>query len=323
MANRVSPQDQVFLSEGRVAGDFHYQNMAARRSGEKQKVDFMDLDDGGRGPFLFDLVRFLVTNQAVFVRVPNEQLVDAYIQGLEGSKSEKPWRIKKLSDLSFKKIEDGEANYVEKNRRGDDLHFERLGLSRLKESPVEVQKLAQTVAESLAKRFDGHVLSIGTRRKTVGGSQGFLRVWVLLKTKDGDRIFEAKEIGEPALSAWAPQQGFAVRINDLIQVFWGDHPEAYGVMTIDSQNFWFRPRGPKFFRTDFPDGREQDDADTYRDEMLAFANYLGRRHGRQDEAEAYREAVTGRSDDFRQWVQLTTRDYLQNSHDQFANQYAP
>lgn len=88
-----------FLIEGLVSGDFHYQNMAARARDEKAKVDFMDLDDGGRGPFVFDLVRYLVTGQAIAPEhVAMRPVIEAYIDGILGTKTPKPERVEKVSD---------------------------------------------------------------------------------------------------------------------------------------------------------------------------------------------------------------------------------
>ncbi len=318
-----------FLIEGLVSGDFHYQNMAARSRLEKVKVDFMDLDDGGRGAFTFDLVRYLVTGQAIAQdHALLKPVLDAYIDGLLGAKAKKPKRVEQVSEISAKKLAAAEAEFQQKNiRNGRQLNHERLGLTLMKESSIAEKALIQSTAQTLAVKLGAvEILDVASRRRVDGGSQGFLRVWALLKFADGSlRIFEAKEIGEPAISEYREQIPFAARIQKLIEVFWNEPVTDYGVVAVldvgaGSRDFWFRPRGKKHFKTELPDVNNAKALSNYQDEVLYFANYLGRRHGGQEAAHKFAEAVQKNPREFIDYVLELTREYREISQGQFHRQ---
>lgn len=321
----VSPvkSEFVFRDEGVLAGDFHYQNMSARQSKDGLKVDFMDLDDGGRGPFAFDLVRFLVTAMAVKPHVSQASLIDAYVRGLEGEKMPKPRRVEEVLAMTERKVKEADRQYLESKTIGDSLDFVELGLNRLNEEPLEVRRTAENVAENLGKKLGGTALSIGTKRRTDGGSQGFLRVWVLLKMKSGTRIFEAKQLGDPALSAWEEQLPTPQRVAAAIDLFWGETSNDYGVVIAEGTHYWFRPRVKKYFRTDLPNNRVAQEREDYRQEMINFANYLGRRHGKQPEAALFLQHIESDQKGFDASIRELVHRYFTLSRHEFDTQDHP
>lgn len=320
-----------FLAEGLVSGDFHYQNMAARARDQKAKVDFMDLDDGGRGPFVFDFVRYLVTGQAIAQdHVAMKPVIEAYIDGILGTKMAKPKRVAEVSEISAKKLEALESEFQEKTvLDGKTLNLDREGLTALSESTVTEQTFMRNTAEALAQRLGAtKVLDVASRRRVDGGSQGFLRVWSLLKFSDGSqRIYEAKEIGEPAIAEFGKQLPPADRIQQLVEIFWKEPVTDYGILTISQEsgdrNFWFRPRGKKHFKTELPDVTDEKALAKYTEEVLYFANYLGRRHGQQDDAKSIAAAIEKDPKAFIVYVTALAREYYELSRGQFENQEKP
>lgn len=305
------------LQEGLITGDFHYQNMAARRQGDRWKVDFVDLDDGGRGPFIFDLVRFMVASRLVDTPVNESRLVDAYLRGLRGEKDEKPARVAKIHEADLKEIEKSEREFVEKHTHKSRFKAGHLDLTPFAESPKAERDVIAKAARQLARRLDGEVLDRASRRRMNGGSQGFLRVWTLLKIDGENRIFEAKELGEPALAYWGPQKPTESRVRDLMNSYWGETRDDYGIIRAAGRYFWFRPRVKKSFRTDLPSGNYLSSRENYREEMEYFANYLGRRHSAQKVSRDFVKFATGNVDVFRRDL----RDFADRHETEIRRQY--
>lgn len=322
-AKEVPTENAAILTEGLITGDFHYQNMAARRSDKHLKVDFMDLDDGGRGPFAFDVARFLVTAKAIDAQVDVGPLLKAYTRGLRGKKDDKPSRIADVIRLTDKKIAKRDREFLEKNTDGDALNFERLGLTKLEESTPAERALIEETAGVLGRLFESEVMSSASRRRVDGGSQGFLRVWTFLRNDGGVRIFEAKELGEPALSFWSPQKDAAERLPELMEAYWGEQRPEYGILKSGGRNFWFRPRVKKHFRTDLPSAQDREGRRMLLAEMEYFANYLGRRHGAQTQAEPYRAFAEKDSAAFQTALREFADRYDQEARRQFREQTRP
>lgn len=318
LADGAPAERAPLFAEGLIAGDFHYQNLAARRADGRLKIDFMDLDDGGRGPFVFDFARFLVTARAIDRKLDEGVLVDAYTRGLRGKKDDKPARLADVTRLTAKKIAKRDREFLEKNTDGDALNFARLELTRREESTERERALIDGTAAELGRIFDAAVLSAASRRRADGGSQGFLRVWALLRGEGGARIFEAKELGEPALGFWSPQKDAAERLPELMDVYWGERSADYGILKNGGRNFWFRPRAKKHFRTDLPAEGDRAGRRRLEAEMAYFANYLGRRHGAQEAAAPYRRLVEESPEAFREAL----RDFAEAHDREVRRQYA-
>lgn len=322
-ADALTSDKSALLTEGLITGDFHYQNMAARRTGEKLKVDFMDLDDGGQGPFVFDMVRFLVTAKAIEPGIDQAGLIKAYNRGVREKKDDRPERVQEVMDLPAKKIHKRDREFLEKNTDGNEFNYERLGLTKLQDSPVAERRLIQQTAAKLGRLFRADVMSAASRRRLDGGSQGYLRVWALLRNEAGLRIFEAKELGEPALNFWSPQKDAAERLPELMEAYWGESVPEYGILRSGGRNFWFRPRVKKHFRTDVPSLRDHESRKVVAEEILYFANYLGRRHGAQKSAEAYRELIENDPEMFTRALQDFVSTYDREARHQYKLQAEP
>src|SRR6185312_15137952 len=128
--------------------------------------------------------------------------------------------------------------------------------------------------------------------KETGGSQGMLRVWVLIDQAGRQAIYEFKDMADPATGYYENQKEQKSRLAEVTKTFWGvEDPVEYKVVSIEGGNFWLRPRykyGLKFNAEKMDSDKKLEKYDEW-NEFMAYL--LGRLHGKQTSATALRETL--------------------------------
>jgi hypothetical protein len=294
--------------EGLVAGDPHMGNFSVipvtTKSGRRQlKFVDIDFDDAGRGPFSLDFVRLVVTVKAVDKDVKIKDLVQAYVDGLQGRSAKVPSRIADVLSMSLARYDSLDADYVDK----------KTSHGKFKLKAGELERYAGTYRlDQIQALFPGvKVLDLASRPAERGGSAAAVRIWVLTESPDGvQRISEIKGYRPTALSEYESQKDPGALVRDIQAVFWpGLDPSGYDLTGLEGDLVWVRPK--KIPLIDIPYKLKSADDQVFVSDLALYdANILGRIHGAQ--SAAYVRAVTASQDDFRLAVKQLSHDYLDN-----------
>lgn len=170
--------------EGWCVGDAHPENFGiiyCQPEGRKSSMIFTmnDPDDGGPGPLLADVLRFLTAIRLLGQGISLEPIVNAYRQGLEG-------------DTGFSPIVKREKALARRNRKRPERLFRRGKKGAIKPTDKVKKRfrfgknIPPKIAKSLRKGIralvgkDYRICGIWSLRKRGGGSGGLRRYWVLL-----------------------------------------------------------------------------------------------------------------------------------------------
>ena len=88
----LSPLKKYLKFEGFVTGDPHLGNFAVmpvKKTNGKRDFAFLDIDfdDAGAAPLVLDFTRLMVALKAVSKDIKAEEIVQAYVSGLQGKKN--------------------------------------------------------------------------------------------------------------------------------------------------------------------------------------------------------------------------------------------
>jgi hypothetical protein len=284
----------ALLAKGIVAGDPHLLNFGDLYIKKEGQFALVDLDDGGRAPFLFDIVRYLVANRAAFVKVAQNELVDAYLLGLRLEKNKMPKRLRQALEEGSDNFSKNRDDYIDSVTKGERFKKEKLHLEDVQKASPERQRQINETIKVAKDLFAQEILDVGFKVKETGGSQGMLRIWILSKTKKGNlRIWELKECSEPAVAQFDSQLPQIQRLEQLKRLFWQAAEEAnqYGVFKVGERYYLKRPRLHGQLLRDLPSIDEKEDVELAKKELIYAAYYLGSVHGSQKESLPYLQAI--------------------------------
>src|SRR5262245_29961772 len=166
--------------KGVIAGDPHMGNFAAlplKSVGGSRKMQFVnvDFDDAGRGPFVLDLVRYLVAVKAITGQIKKRPLEESYLVGLAGKELNPPKEVRCLLTMPVADYEELVTKYAKKksSKQGFEL------------KAGEVEAYNDEIDCSLIERLftAEKIIDLALRPSDRGGSLGQLRVWVLAEDR--------------------------------------------------------------------------------------------------------------------------------------------
>jgi hypothetical protein len=322
-----TPMKKYLAYTGIVSGDPHYGNFSVipledvkgKESLEWANIDF---DDAGVAPFALDFARLVVAAKAIEYdqahdkeRFPGahekmkaysdgtvRQMVEAYVDGLNGRKLTPPPPVAKVLSKGIEKYRKEVAELVDKRTNKE---------NKIKLTPGEVvgpgTKLGPVRAdlERLFASQGNQILDLARVLKDRGGSAGSLRLLVLVKdSKNTLSLYDIKEWKETSLTSYQPQKPVGPWLADLHPVFWpGKSPSTYTLVKLAGKNFWIREKRKSILDVPY-DAKSEEDLIFLKDLGAYVANTLGLIHGRQASARPL-AALLSRSanlEEFRQAV---------------------
>ena len=277
--------------KGIITGDPHFGNFSILPLKNKQGQDslefaYIDFDDSGSAPFVFDLLRLVITTKAIewdlrtedkFARV--KRILQAYINGLNGIALPAPSRI----DVEIKK---GLLNYNEKLAEfiKNKLDGKKLNKIKLVDGEIVSVNSAKSIfyKQILTLFPESKVLDIVRVLKERGGSAEAMRFLVLTQDKQKTKhLFELKERLETGLTGYEPQKNVVEWANELYPVFWpGKLKTTYDLVKLENHYFWKREKRKSLVDTPYEPVNESDLK--FLEELSQYvSNHLGLIHGRQ------------------------------------------
>ncbi|MGZ3772077.1 MAG: DUF2252 family protein [Pseudobdellovibrionaceae bacterium] len=278
-------KSRFFLIRGVVGGDLHILNVGdtpLKKGGRKSSL--IDVDDSGVNVSLpADFLRFLVSNQVSEFEVSAKDMFEAYRNGVNGKKMDKPKYLEKILDKSNSDFAERQKEYIDKIT--DHNHFNsNAHVSHMEQAPPEVKNLFDKAKETFEKFLrDYEILDVAFRVKQDGGSQKLPRFWYLIKNKGEKHIWEFKEAGVPAVSNFAEQPDHVERLEAVDQVYRPDEEilGPFEYVHIENTAFLLRERFHNYMDLDPNKIKDEDEIEDAKQVYLYFANRIGRWHGQQ------------------------------------------
>lgn len=281
----VAPGLVDYLQDmGVIAGDAHLSNFSplpVRLENGRKVMRYLnnDFDDAGRGPFVLDLARLLVTSKATHVPIETNDVVEAYAKGLNGEEIVVPPTAKYLLGIST------ETYYERADTELRDF-LDKTGFKKKKSNRLQAYG-GPITAQLLGPHLPGGmtVLEIVTRTVKRGGSADSKRFWILVRDGSGQRfVFELKQWQESGLKAHSQQEPLAAWIAEVRDVFWpGIDARENSLIEIPGEGvFWLRERRAKIVDPPYS-GKTMADIQYVQDLTVYDAFLLGQKHGLQAE----------------------------------------
>lgn len=283
------------LTEGLIAGDPHAMNFGdLYLSGQKTKITLVDLDDSGHGVFLIDFARLLISIKMSSSELKTKKIWKSYLKGLrQESLDDIPRFIEKVMDKTRGDWLSEQEDFIANKTKNGKLDKEELDLKPLSQLNKKDLARAKLLIAKVGSVLPGAVVKDSAFKvKEDGGSQGLLRVWVLVEQNGKLGINEFKEMAPPATQYFENQKEQQARLQEITKMFWGvENPAEYKVVSIDGDNFWLRPRYKYSlkFNADKIDSDKKFERYEEWNEFIAYL--LGRLHGKQPQAKALRATL--------------------------------
>jgi hypothetical protein len=302
--------------DGMLAGDPHTGNFAVlpvKSVGGSTQMKFVnvDFDDAGRGPFVLDIVRYLVAEKSIGKQIKKRPLEKSYLAGLAGRELEPPKEVRDLLAMSVSDYDDMVANYAKK--KSSEHGFV------LKTGEIEAYnaKIARSTIEGLFATE--RVIDLAIRPEKRGGSVDELRIWVLAEDNNSRRrIVELKQYGKPATANYQTQPPVHEWLNEVRRTFWpGLDGSAYDLIELAGGGlFWIREKHVSLIDLPYSSKKSSDIA--FLDALAIYdANVLGLAHGRQAQAAPYRAVVEKDTEAFHDATETVARAYLKVALESF------
>jgi Uncharacterized protein conserved in bacteria (DUF2252) len=301
---------QPYLSfKGTIAGDPHMGNFAAlplKSVGGSRKMRFVnvDFDDAGRGPFVLDLVRYLVAVKSITGQIKKRPLEASYVAGLAGKEVDPPKEVRSLLAMLVSDYDEMVTRYAEK--KSSKHGFE------LKAGEIEPYnaKIGRSTIEHLFPTEK--VIDLAMRPAHRGGSLGQLRIWVLAEDKNSRRrIVELKQYARPATANYQTQPPVHEWLSEIRQSFWpGLDGSAYDLIDLAGAGlFWIREKHVSLIDLPYSSTKSSDIA-FLEDLAIYDANVLGLAHGRQAQAAPYHAVVKREIEALHDATEAVAKAYL-------------
>ena len=308
---------QSYLSfKGTIAGDPHMGNFAAlplKPVGGSRKMKFVnvDFDDAGRGPFVLDLVRYLVAVKSINGQIKKRPLETSYLAGLAGKELDPPKEVRSLLDMRVSAYDEMVTKYAEK--KSSKHGFE------LKAGEVEAYnaKIERPTIEHLFTTEK--VIDLAVRPTQRGGSLGQMRIWVLAEDKNSRRrIVELKQYAKPATANYQTQPPVHEWLSEIRQSFWpGLDGSSYDLIELpDAGLFWIREKHVSLIDLPYSSTKSSDIA-FLEDLAIYDANVLGLAHGRQAQAVPYHALIKSDIEAFHDATEAVAKAYLATARESF------
>ncbi|MDG0817102.1 DUF2252 family protein [Bdellovibrio svalbardensis] len=275
----------LFSVRGVVSGDPHILNFGDVQLKEGgRKYSLVDVDDSGvNAPLAGDFLRYYVGNRISPFKVDKQDLYQAYVDGLNGKKMDKPDYLKKVEDKSDGDLSARQEKYLAKVT-ANDRFSEGAELQPLSIAPAEIQNLyAQSSATFKALMKDYQVLDSGFKTKDSGGSQGLARFWFLLESNGERHVWEFKLENDPATSLYSAQPQAMSRFQKVSETY---RPSAevlgpYQFVTVGENVFLLRERLAHFIDLDPAKMTGKKDLENGQQMSLYLANKMGQWQSKQ------------------------------------------
>lgn len=277
--------------QGLCFGDPHPDNFGYLRPADKTRYAFNDLDDSGPCPLAADAARYftalrLAVEDRALIAAALEQYVDVV---------KDPGRAVDVPGSLAPDWDEVRSKGLDESVTGD--RFDRAKNPALS-APTASERaavLATSQSDPILSRFS--VYDVAVLDRTVGGSGGLHRYWLLAQTRGVRTILELKQAATPGVE-WGrhtetlpPDRRLAV----LTAAFWGTTPAA--------DNFYVRLGGARYLCRDRLLRKSLSPLDLgskdQRRVLLAQASHMALLHG---------DAWKGtKKDDLRVWLSGTSQ----------------
>ncbi len=303
---------------GVVAGDPHLGNFSVlpvKNEGGSTNMRFIniDFDDAGRGPYVLDFIKYVIAAEAANEAVKKGALIEAYLLGLKGKEIEPPKAVRKLLEMKVSEYYDEVEDYVDKRSKNDEFKMIEGEIAPYK------GKISRSAIESAFP--DMKVLDIATRPMDRGGSANNIRIWVLARTKKGEkRIMELKSHSESAMSSYQEQPDVRTWLQEVRAAFWpGIDPSSYDLVDVKGGGlFWIREKKKTLLSVDYKSTDEKDVKLT-KELSVYVANTLGLAHGRQAGSEKYTDVIEQNPEMFKSAIEPFVKEYLASARRALEN----
>jgi len=294
--------------EGVLAGDPHLGNfsvMPVKAVGGARKMRFVDIDfdDAGRGPFVLDFVRYLIASKSIRKQIKKRPLEKSYLAGLAGKALKPPKSVRDLLAMPVSQYDEMAAQYAEHHSSTSGFILKKNGIEPYK------GKIARSTIERL---FAGEtIIDVARRPEVSGGSEGQLRIWILISDGQSRRIMELKQYAKPTIAGYRPQPPVPQWLKEVRRAFWpGLDGSAYDLVKIPGAGlFWRREKHVSLIDVPYSSGKGRNIA--FVEALAAYdANVLGLAHGRQPQARRYRAEIEKDPDAFHDAINPVVKAYL-------------
>lgn len=284
--NQTSSELARFTSvHGVLVGDAHLANFSAipveqANGAEVMRYVDIDFDDAGRGPFVLDLARLLITSKAAKPKLNDQESIDAYLLGLSGRVMLPPPKVQSLLDKSLENYFWQYDRFVAEKTNKNSFKYKAGKL----EAYNGIGLKNGVTIEMLNGFFPGkRVIDLALRPISSGGSAGFLRLWIYVKNaQDRSLIYELKQLEPTSLAEYQEQEPIDIWISSLRNIFLpGLKSETLKLVEIPGRGmFWLREK--KVTLVDVPYTSQISEDLMYVQQFTNYdAFYLGQLHARQ------------------------------------------
>lgn len=309
--------------EGIVMGDAHLGNIHKIFDYIKGKLKWknIDLDDAGKGSYLFDFVHLVLSVKVVGSHnISTTDMVKAYTLGLKGKDMKVPDSIKEFTGLSSQEFEAKRAAYVKK-KITEDGKF-KLSKELIEFDPKLIGAKSRTEVESVLKDNLGDSIIIldlalvvqerggGTvsgENPLAEGEVANKRIWALLEIEGKKHIYEIKENGEPGLNGYQKQENAIDNFNHSRDFFGYSDKELF-LVKIGDTIYYVREKKITLFDVPY-DQKNKKEIKFLRDLGNWGAYQLGLMHRENPNAAEYTELVTDNPELFIEVVKDLRKDY--------------
>jgi uncharacterized protein DUF2252 len=313
----LSRLKQYLPFEGVLAGDPHLGNFGVlpiKQVGGSRQMRFVDIDfdDAGRGPFVLDIIRYLIASKSIGGQIKKRPLEKSYLAGIAGKELDPPKEVRSLLAMPVSHYDDMVAQYVAKKSSKHGFVFETGKIE-----PYNA-KIARSTIERLFPA--AKVIDLAIRREERGGSIDQLRIWVLVEDQKSRRIVELKQYSEPAIANYQIQPPVREWLDAVRRTFWpGLDGSAYDLVDIPGAGlFWIRDKHVSLIDVPYSSEKRSDVA--FLDALASYdANLLGLAHGRQAEATPYRAIVEKDAEAFHDATEPVAKAYLDLARETFRD----
>ncbi len=302
--------------EGILAGDPHMGNFTVlplKQVGGSRQMRFVDVDfdDAGRGPFVLDIVRYLVASKAIGGQIKKRPLEKSYLAGIAGKELDPPKEVRALLAMPVSNYDDMVDQYTEKKSSKHGFVF--------KSGEIEAYN-ANIPRSTIEHLFAAEkVIDLAIRPEERGGSVDQLRIWVLVEDRNSRRrIVELKQYTKPATANYRTQPPVHEWLNEIRQTFWpGLDGSAYDLIDLPGAGlFWIREKHVSLIDLPYSSKKSSDIA--FLDALAIYdANVLGLAHGRQTRAARYRALIEKDAEAFHDATEPVAKAYLEVARESF------
>lgn len=273
---------------GICLGDPHPENFGFLRFGKETRYAFNDLDDSGRCPLLWDVLRYFTALRLMGSDSKlREALVDEYADIVRGKSKPKDLRQGLFPDLDKKR----EA--LLKKHVKDDRFVAAPELLAPSASETSAIRAAWT-----ASNLSGSILDLRSVPRATGGSGGLRRFWLLVRPGVGPRreLLELKQLARAGTSfgRWngtAKTEPAGDRIRASAAKIWTGTPNWFRVVEIGEDTFVLRSREKDSLNLSKLSDKEREEV------LKAQVGLLARHH---------RTAGLALPDHFKKWLEETS-----------------